>query len=102
EFPFSDLQRKKRRPGLVLFDDGRDVLLSRLTTHSPRDASDVPLKHWSTVGLPQASTVRLAKLATVDSRLVHHIIDHLHKEDAAILSQAVQRLCTTITTELQK
>jgi hypothetical protein len=32
EFPFSDLQIQKRRPGLVLVTDDQDLLLARLTT----------------------------------------------------------------------
>ena len=44
EFPFSDLQAQKRRPGLVLAADANDVLLARLTTHPPRDASDIRKK----------------------------------------------------------
>jgi hypothetical protein len=51
EFPFSDLQTLKRRPGLVLADGEMDLLVAR------------------------ASTIRLTKLATIDQRLVHHKID---------------------------
>ncbi len=72
EFPFSDLQTYKRRPGLVLVAGQIDLLLARLTTHPPRDSSDVPLKLWSEIGLPRASTVRLTKLVTIDYRLIHH------------------------------
>src|SRR5687768_781542 len=78
EFPFSDLQNRKRRPGLVLVSGDDDLLLARLTTAAARERSDIALTRWSDVGLPLASTVRLTKLATVDSRLVHHKIGHLH------------------------
>ena len=78
EFPFSDLQGQKRRPGLVLVADDQDVLLARLTTHPPRDTSDVPLARWAEVGLPKPSTVRLTKLATVDCRLVLFNPDKIH------------------------
>jgi hypothetical protein len=66
---------------LVLAADDHDVLLARLTTHPPRDSSDVTLQDWSAIGLPRSSTVRLSKLATVDARLVHHKIGHLHADD---------------------
>ena len=102
EFPFSDLQRRKRRPGLVLAADENDVLLARLTTHPPRDPSDVALKQWAAIGLPQASTVRLRKLVTVDCRLVHHKIGHLHPDDAGVVSRAMQQLSTAIATDLRK
>lgn len=102
EFPFSDLQGQKRRPGLVLASDASDVLLARLTTHPPRETSDVLLKHWAAVGLPRASTVRLTKLVTVDARLIHHKIGHLQAEDAAAVAQAVQQLTASIAFELRK
>jgi mRNA interferase MazF len=102
EFPFSDLQGQKRRPGLVLDADENDVLLARLTTHPPRNASDVSLSRWNEVGLPKPSTVRLTKLATVDRRLVHHTIGHLRPEDAATLGQAVAQLTDKIIAELRK
>jgi mRNA interferase MazF len=102
EFPFSDLQGRKRRPGLVLVADENDVLLARLTTHPPRGTSDVALKHWASIGLPRASTVRLTKLLTADVQLVHHKIGHLHPEDAAAVAQAVQQVTASIVTELRK
>jgi mRNA interferase MazF len=77
EFPFSDLQGRKRRPGLVLAVDSNDALLARLTTHPARNAIDVALRGWSETGLPKASTVRLTKLAAVDRRLIHHWIGRL-------------------------
>jgi len=62
--------------------DDKDVLLARVTAHSPRDASDVALMRWSASGLNQASTVRLTKLAAVDGRLVHRKIGRLQPGDA--------------------
>ena len=102
EFPFSDLRERKRRPGLVLASGDLDVLLARLTTHASRDAADVALRHWTAVGLPKASTVRLTKLLTVDARLVHHKIGHVHPEDANAIAEALKKLMTAIEKELRK
>ena len=41
EFPFSDFQNFKRRPGLVLVGGEADLLVARVTTHPPREPSDV-------------------------------------------------------------
>jgi hypothetical protein len=41
EFPFTDMQGRKRRPGVVLAGDTSDLLLARITTHEPRDSFDV-------------------------------------------------------------
>ena len=102
EFPFSDLQTHKRRPGLVLVSGDVDLLVARVTTRPPRDPSDVALNHWAKIGLPRASTVRLTKLATVDQRLVHQSIGRLHSEDSRAVAQAWQQMAVTVATELRQ
>ena len=52
EFPFSDLQTHKRRPGLGFVSGAVDLLVARLTTHLPCEPSDVALQRWSEIGLP--------------------------------------------------
>lgn len=101
EFPFSDLHTHKRRPGLVLISDERDLVVARVTTHPPRDPSDVALQHWMEAGLPRASTVRLTKLATIDRRLVDHIIGRLRSEDSQALAHAWQQLATHVVSTLR-
>jgi len=95
EFPFSDLERRKRRPGLVLACDANDVLLAR-------DLTDVALCGWSETGLPKASTVRLTKLAAVDRRLIHHRIGRLTSHDAHAVADAWEQLADRIATELRR
>jgi len=102
EFPFSDLQYRKRRPGLVLFGDDDDLVLARVTTHPARNPSDMTLAYWAQSGLPRASTIRLAKLATVDRRLVHHKIGRLHPEDARLVMEVWQTLALFMSEEFQK
>lgn len=102
EFPFSDFQTYKRRPGLVLAAGEMDLLVARITTHTPRETSDVELKHWSEIGLPRASTVRLTKLVTIDHRLAHHKIGRLHPDDGKLIAQALQELATMFAAELLK
>ena len=100
EFPFSDLQGQKRRPGLVLAADANDVLLARLTTHPPRDAHDIALQDWASAGLPKASTVRLTKLATVDRRLLHHRIGQMQHGDAQAVANALEKFLGAIAVTL--
>jgi len=102
EFPFSDFQTFKRRPGLVLFISETDLLLARLTTHPPRDSSDVVMQHWSEIGLPRASTIRLTKLVTIDYPLVHHKIGRLHPNDARAVILAWQQMGSGLAAELLK
>lgn len=102
EFPFSDLQRRKRRPGLVLVSGDEDLVVARVTTQPPRNPSDVALIRWAEIGLPRASTVRLTKLATIDRRLVHRTIGRLHPEDGQMIAGAWQQLVAIIVTELRE
>jgi mRNA interferase MazF len=102
EFPFTDFQTFKRRPGLVLVAGEMDLLVARITTHSPREFSDVVIKFWAEIGLPRASTIRLTKLVTVDRRLVHHKIGKLHSADANAVAQALQEMTQTIANGLLK
>jgi mRNA interferase MazF len=91
EFPYSDLHGRKRRPGLVLSIDHQDVLLARVTTRPPRSDGDVPIVDWSSCGLPKPSTIRLAKLATVDTRLVLRRIGHIGLVDGKAVLQALSK-----------
>ena len=102
EFPFSDFQTTKRRPGLVLVAGEMDLLIARLTTHPPRESSDVAMQRWSEIGLPRASTIRLAKLVTIDHHLVHHKIGRLHPDDGRAVVQAWQRMTNAFAAELAK
>ena len=80
--------------------DTNDVLLARLTTHPPRDKSDIAIAQWREMGLPKASTVRLTKLATVDRRLIHHRIGRLSPDDSHAVGQAWQQLAANVAAEL--
>jgi mRNA interferase MazF len=100
EFPYSDLHGRKRRPGLVLSIDQQDVLLARVTTRAPRSEGDVPIVDWSSCGLPKPSTIRLAKLATVDTRLVLRRIGHIGPVDGSAVLQALSKWLATLETSL--
>jgi len=100
EFPFSDFQTRKRRPALVLASGAEELMLARITTHPPREYSDVVLSRWSDIGLPQASTVRLTKLITIDHRLVHHKIGRLLSDDGRATANALRELTSAIVAEL--
>lgn len=102
EFPFTDMKRQKRRPGVVLAVDQQDLLLARVTTQQPRDGSDVLIAGWSTAGLPRPSTVRLRKLVSIDHRLVHHVIGRLSEADCASLAEAIERLGHEISSHLRR
>lgn len=94
---FSDVSNSKRRPVLVLLDvDSADLLVVPVTSHKPRNDSDVILQEWTAAGLRLPSTVRMAKLATVARVTVIRQLGRLSERDAAearkALSQFFQRI----------
>ena len=89
-FPYSDLQGYKRRPGLVLHFDQQDLLLARITTQPASTPTDISITQWTTSGLPRPSTIKLAKLASIDQRLIHKIVGppHCLKEKFSLHQQS--------------
>ena len=102
EFPYSDLQGRKRRPGLVLSGDDDDVLLARITTRAAREVGDVNLVEWSEAGLPRPSTVRLGKLATVDRRLVIRCIGRIGATDGSNILGALENWLREMTDKFKQ
>lgn len=102
EFPFTDMQGRKRRSGVVLAIDSNDLLLARITTHEPRDPFDVLLDDWASIGLPKPSAVRLLKQVSIDARLVHHSIGVVSQVDRTKLSRSVERLGIDIAGNLRR
>jgi mRNA interferase MazF len=70
DFPFTSGTNSKRRPCLVLFDLGTDVLISRITSVAHTESYDLPIRDWQKAGLLKPSTVRLARLVTIESSLL--------------------------------
>jgi mRNA interferase MazF len=60
----------KKRPVLVLWLDGADVVVAAVTTAKPRTAFDVELKDWQPSGLRLASTVRLSRLDCLEQSIL--------------------------------
>jgi mRNA interferase MazF len=62
DIPFTNATASKKRPVLVLWLDGPDVVAAAVTTAKPRSPMDVLLMDWKASGLRRESTVRLSRL----------------------------------------
>ncbi|MCI0334285.1 MAG: type II toxin-antitoxin system PemK/MazF family toxin [Planctomycetes bacterium] len=69
DIPFTSGSGTKKRPVLVLWLDGADVVAAAVTTAKPRSAFDVELADWQSAGLRRASTVRLSRLDCLEQSL---------------------------------
>jgi len=93
KFPFSDLEKSKKRPALVVLDteDG-DILVARITSKEYRSNVDVVLDNWKSYDLKLPSTIRLHKLATWDIEMVDKVLAKIDKADFEQLRQGIYRL----------
>ena len=68
--PFTSGGGFKKRPILVLWLDGDDVVAAVVTSAKPRTQTDVALNDWAASGLRVASTVRLSRLDSLEQSLL--------------------------------
>jgi mRNA interferase MazF len=87
EIRFTDGNAAKKRPVLVLWLDGRDLVVAAVTSASPRSVTDVPLADWQQSGLRVASTVRLSRLDCLEQSLLLRKLGHITTADAARVQQ---------------
>jgi mRNA interferase MazF len=96
-FPFADAAGVRRRPALVLVDTGdEDVVVARVTSQPLRGTFDVEIIAWQQAGLLLPSVVRIAKVATLEKRLVERSLGRLAADDWARVREVVQRLWASI------
>jgi mRNA interferase MazF len=87
DIPFTDGSGSKKRPVLVLWVDGPDVVTAAVTSAAPRSATDVSLGDWIMSGLRVASTVRLARLDCLEQSLLIARLGLISPSDAHIVKQ---------------
>ena len=68
EIPFTSGVASKKRPVLILWLDGADVVCAAVTSAQPRSPNDVGLADWQAAGLRLPSTVRLSRLDCLENR----------------------------------
>ena len=80
--PFTNGTASKKRPVLILWLDGDDVVAAVVTSAKPRTQTDIALKDWSAIGLRVASTVRLSRLDCLEKSLLLIKIGRISEVDA--------------------
>ncbi len=87
DIPFTNASSSKKRPVLVLWLDGDDLVAAAVTTAKPRSPMDVALSEWSRSGLIRASTVRLSRLDCLEQSLLLRRIGLISAADADRVKQ---------------
>lgn len=98
-FPFTSLEKVKKRPALVLCrTDGRQkislVTIAMITSRLEglQLDGDVVLRNWERAGLLHPSLVRLSKVATLDGDLVEKQLGGLTDLDLKQVRQQFRRV----------
>jgi mRNA interferase MazF len=84
---FYQWNRIEKRPVLILWNDGNDIVLATVTSAKPRTQTDVVLKNWANSGLRVESTVRLSRLDCIEKSLMISKLGKLSVEDANKLKE---------------
>ena len=87
DIPFTDGSGSKKRPTLVFWLDGSDVVAAAVTSTVPRSPTDVPLADWQASGLRVASTVRLSRLDCLEQSLLIARIGAISATDGQAVKQ---------------
>lgn len=80
-FPFTSVRKVKARPVLVLVDLGVDCLVCRITSVPHQSFLDISLTNWKDAGLEKPSTIRLARIVTIEKSLLKIRIGRLSSDD---------------------
>jgi mRNA interferase MazF len=87
EITFTDGSASKKRPVLILWIDGDDVVVAAVTSSKPRTLTDVVLIDWEKCGVRVASTVRLSRLDCLERSLLIKKLGELSEIDAKALME---------------
>ena len=87
DIPFTDGSGSKKRPILVLWLDGSDVVAVAVTSTVPRSPTGVPLADWQASGLRVVSTVRLSRLDCLEQSLLIARIGAISATDGQAVKQ---------------
>ncbi len=93
DFPHSGSEQAKRRPAVVILDIAdADVLLAPITTRERTGAGDIKIQDWRDAGLLRESWARLAKVASLEKRIVARRLGRLSGADRTHLAPAWRSL----------
>ncbi len=92
-FPFTDLSGSKRRPAVVLYTDSLDIVVCFISTQLHRkDKFDLELGKSKLNGLKKVSILKLAKIATIDKKLVLGKLGELTTDEIYLLNSNLKTL----------
>ncbi len=93
KFPFTDGEKSKKRPALVLADtEDEDVIVCRITSKLYDSDFDFEIKDWQKCGLKLPSVIRLHKIATLEKSLIDQKIGEIDNELKKLIKRQFGKL----------
>jgi len=93
-FPFTDLQRTKKRPALIIspneYNESLDVVIAMITSQlytKPR-IGDYKIQDWQNASLPKPSLIRM-KFATITKSIIDKKIGSLTEIDIRVFKKSL-------------
>lgn len=88
KFPFTDGDKSKKRPALILVDtEDEDIIVCRITSKLYNSNFDYEITNWEKSGLKLPSVIRLHKIATLEKSLVDQSIGMIDKKLKKLIKQ---------------
>jgi mRNA interferase MazF len=94
-FPYADQLAEKRRPALVVSSDAFNrqtglLLVAMITSNTSQWVGDVPIGDHTACGLPVPSTIRSAKIATIEAVRVLRVAGQAGRADVDGVRRAIR------------
>jgi len=81
KFPFTDGQKYKKRPALILLDtDDGDIILCRITSKLYDTEFDFEIENWKECGLRLPSVIRLHKIVSLEKNIVEQTMGKINEK----------------------
>ena len=73
DFKYDDSDEYKRRPAVILNDFNVAALVSKITSHAPRNnyPGEIQIKDLKSAGLKKSSTIRLSKIIKINKTSIY-------------------------------
>src|SRR5438046_1767053 len=89
DFPYSNYRSGKKRPAMILAQDGEgDIVIARITSKPKSLQTDIPIRDWKAAGLNVPSYLRLSKVVTIEESDILGYIGRLSDTDQATAFEA--------------
>ncbi len=81
KFPFTNGEKQKKRPALVILDtEDNDIIICRITSKLYKTEFDFEIENWEKYGLRLPSVIRLHKIASLEKNIIEQKIGKINEE----------------------